>query len=85
MIENNLHSYVQLSKIESIPSLVSLNIEKNDVIFTNVFRSFIVYRFPHLVEICEEKVSEEDRTRAKLQFQNFDRILCKSSILVWAI
>ena len=55
------------------------------LIFTNVFRSFIVYRFPHLVEICEEKVSEEDRTRAKLQFQNFDRILCKSSILVWAI
>ena len=85
LIENNLHSYVQLSKIESISSLVSLNIEKNDVVFTNVFRSFIVYRFPHLVEICEEKVSEEDRTRAKLQFQNFDRILCKSSILVWDI
>ena len=84
-VENNLHSYVQLSKIEFISSLVSLSIEKNDVIFTNVFRSFIVYRFPHLNEICGEKVSDEDKTKAKLQFQNFDKILCTSSILVWAI
>jgi leucine-rich repeat-containing protein 49 len=82
LIENNLHSYIQLSKIESIPSLISLNIEKNDVIFTNVFRSFVVYRFPHLTEICDEKVTDEDRTRAKQQFQNFDRILCNPSILV---
>lgn len=83
--DNNLHSCVQLSKLESLPGVLYLNIEKNDVIFTVMYRSFIVYRFPGIVEINNEKVNEEDKAKAKQQFQNFDRILCTPNILVVVI
>lgn len=83
--DNNLHSFIQLSKLESLPNLVSLLIENNDVIHTVMCRSFIVYRFPNLNEINNIKVNENDKTKAKQQFQNFDKILCSSSLLVLCI
>ena len=81
-IENNLHSYIQLSKLESLVGLNSINIEKNDILETVLYRSFIVYRFPNVSEINGEKVDEIDKAKAKQQFQSFDKILCTPSILV---
>ena len=81
-IENNLHSYIQLSKLESLVGLNSINIEKNDILFTVMYRSFIVYRFPNVSEINGKKVDETDKAKAKQQFQSFDKILCMPSILV---
>lgn len=83
--DNNLNSFIQLSKLESINGLNSIAIENNDVNFTDLFRSFIVYRFTSVVEINQKKVDENDKSWARQHFQNFDRILCAGSILVWAI
>ena len=83
--ENNLHSFIQLSKLENLTNLTSLLIEKNDVNFTALCRSFIVYRFPNLLDINESKVNDTDKTKAKQEFQNFDKILCTPNILVFFI
>ena len=80
--DNNLHSFIQLSKLESLGNLVSLAIENNDVLHTVLCRSFIVYRFPSLGEINNIKVNETDKTKARQQFQNFDKILCAPNLLV---
>lgn len=82
LAENNLHSYIQLSKLESLTGLNSIVIEKNDIIRTVLFRNFIVYRFPNVSEINEEKVTDSDKMKAKQEFQSFDKILCMPSILV---
>jgi leucine-rich repeat-containing protein 49 len=80
--DNNLHSFIKLSKLESLSTLSSLVIENNDVINTVLCRSYIVYRFPNLTEINNIKVTETDKTKARQQFQNFDRILSAPSLLV---
>ncbi|OMJ83644.1 hypothetical protein SteCoe_15370 [Stentor coeruleus] len=79
--DNNLHSFIQLSKLETLPNLTSLAIENNDVTHTILCRSFIVYRFPNLTEINNIKVNETDKTKARQQFQNFDKILCAPNLL----
>ncbi|OMJ83705.1 hypothetical protein SteCoe_14384 [Stentor coeruleus] len=79
--DNNLHSFIQLSKLETLSNLISLVIENNDVIHTILCRSFIVYRFPSLTEINNIKVNETDKTKARQQFQNFDKILCAPNLL----
>lgn len=83
--DNNLHSFIQLSKLEPLPNLVTLLIENNDVIHTVLCRSFIVYRFPNLTEINNVKVNESDKTKARQQFQNFDKILCANNLFVFFI
>jgi leucine-rich repeat-containing protein 49 len=83
--DNNLHSFIQLSKLESLAGLQSIKIDNNDVVYTVLFRSFIVYRFPNLTEINAVKVNDADKTKARQQFQNFDRILCTGNILVFDI
>ena len=80
--DNNLHSFIQLSKFECLPSLTSLVIENNDVNHTVLCRSFIVYRFPSLTEVNNIKVTENDKTKAREQFHLFDKILCSPSLLV---
>jgi leucine-rich repeat-containing protein 49 len=77
---NNLHSFMHLSKLECITSLTALNIENNDVINTVLYRSFIVYRFPNIVLINGAEVTAVDKTKAKAQFQNFDKILLTPSL-----
>jgi leucine-rich repeat-containing protein 49 len=80
--DSNLNSFIQLSKLETLSGLTSINIENNDAIHTVLCRSFIVYRFPGLTEINNIKVNETDKTKARQQFQNFDRILCAPNLLV---
>jgi len=72
---NFLHSFVQIAKLESLPHLTSLTIENNDIIKTAMCRSFIVYRFPHVVIINNEAVNEMDRQKSRKLFQYFDRVL----------
>lgn len=80
--DNNLHSWIHLSKFEMVSGLQSFNIENNDIVKTELFRCFIVYRFPGISEINTRNVDDEDRIKAKQQFQNFDKILCMSSFFV---
>lgn len=74
-IHNNIHSFVQISKLEAITTLKSLNITENDVYKTMLCRCFIVYRFPFVTEINGKPVTDEEKTEARTQFQNFDKIL----------
>ena len=78
----NLHSFIQLSKLECLPNLNSLVIENNDINHTVLCRSFIVYRFPILTELNNIKVTENDKTKAREEFHLFDKILCSHSLLV---
>ena len=75
---NNLTSFVQLSKFESLNMLKTINVYNNDVSQTVLLRSYIVYRFPNITTINDSPVNEEDRSHARQQFQNFDKTLCKS-------
>ena len=74
-MDNNIHSFVQISKLEAITTLRSLSIVRNDVHSTSLWRWFIVYRFPGVTEINGMPVTEEEKLEAKTQFQNFDKIL----------
>jgi leucine-rich repeat-containing protein 49 len=74
-MDNNIHSFVQISKLEAINSLRSLSITNNDVHLTCLCRCFIVYRFPFVTEINNKFVNDEEKTEARTQFQNFDKIL----------
>ena len=80
--DNNLHSFILLSKLEGLPNLASINIENNDVNSSVLFRSFIVYRFPSITEINNIKVNENDKSEARQQFQFFDKILCAPNLMV---
>ena len=66
--DNNLHSFIQLSKLEQIQSLQSISIQNNDICGSCLFRLFIVYRFPNVTLINETAVSEEDKVKARKQF-----------------
>ena len=59
---------------------MSLSIEKNEVSDTVLLRTFIVYRFPNVVEINDKAVSDSDKQRARQQFQHFDKILSTPTI-----
>ena len=48
-----------------LQTLTSLTIENNDVANTVLCRTFIVYRFPHVVEINGIAVSDNDRLKAR--------------------
>jgi len=38
-------------------------------------KEFIIYRFPSIIQINKEDVKESDRAKAKVLFQNFDKVL----------
>ena len=59
---------------------MSLSIEKNEVSDTVLLRTFIVYRFPNVVEINDKPVTDADKQRARQQFQHFDKILSTPTI-----
>jgi leucine-rich repeat-containing protein 49 len=80
--DNNFNSFIQFSKFEALTGLKSIQVENNESNFCVLFRSFAVYRFIGIEEINSEKVDENDKTRARECFQNFDRILCGKNILV---
>lgn len=73
--DNNIHSFVQISKLEAINTLKSITITNNDVFNTSLCRCFVVYRFPFVTEINGRPVTDDEKTEARTQFQNFDKIL----------
>lgn len=81
--ENNLYSFIQLSKLECLPSVNSITVENNDVSQTVLCRSFIVYRFPNVTMINASEVTDADRSKARQQFQHFDKILCSPNLMVF--
>ena len=67
--DNNIHSFIQISKLEYLPHLASLSIHNNDIANNSVIlRSFIVYRFPSILEINGRPTTDRDRLRARQQF-----------------
>lgn len=78
--DNNIHSFIQISKLEILTSLTSLTVENNEVANTTLVRTFIVYRFPNVSEINGTPVSDSDRLKARQQFQHFDKILSTPNI-----
>lgn len=78
--DNNIYSFIQISKLEALTTLMSLSIEKNEVSDTILLRTFIVYRFPNVIEINERPVTDSDKQRARQQFQHFDKILSTPTI-----
>jgi hypothetical protein len=78
--DNNIHSFIQISKLEVLSTLNSLTIENNEVSNTVLVRTFIVYRFPNVTEINASQVSDSDRLKARQQFQHFDKILSTPNI-----
>ena len=73
-------SFIQISKLEALQSLTSLSIEGNEVADTALLRTFIVYRFPNVTEINSEMVTDQDKQKARQQFQHFDKILSTPTI-----
>ena len=59
--DNNIYSFIQISKLEALPSLTSLSIEGNEVADSVLLRTFIVYRFPNVTEITGESVTDADK------------------------
>lgn len=78
--DNNIYSFIQISKLEALQTLTSLSIESNEVSDTVLLRTFIVYRFPNVTEINGESVSDSDKHKARQQFQHFDKILSTPTI-----
>lgn len=79
-MDNNIYSFIQISKLEALTTLTSLNIEKNEVSQTCMMRTFIVYRFPNVTNINDKTVTDADKQRARQQFQHFDKILSTPTI-----
>ena len=46
--DNNIYSFIQISKLEQIPTLRSIQILNNDVSKCVLCRCYIVYRFPNV-------------------------------------
>jgi len=63
--DNNIHSFIQISKLEVLTSLTCLTIENNEVSNTILVRTFIVYRFPNVTEINGVAVTDSDRLKAR--------------------
>lgn len=78
--DNNIYSFIQISKLEALTTLNSLSIENNEVSNTVLLRTFIVYRFPNVIEINEKPVTDTDKQKARNQFQHFDKILSTPTI-----
>lgn len=78
--DNNIHSFIQISKLEVLTTLNSMKIENNEVSDTTLLRTFTVYRFPNVIEINDSPVTDSDRMKARQQFQHFDKILSTPNI-----
>ena len=64
-LDNNIHSFIQISKLEILNTLTSITIENNEVSETVLVRTFIVYRFPNVNEINGHAVTDSDRLKAR--------------------
>lgn len=64
-MDNNIYSFIQISKLEPLTNLTAISIEKNEVSQTCMMRTFIVYRFPNVTLINEKIVTDTDKQRAR--------------------
>ncbi len=55
---NNLNSFILLSKLEQIPSLRHLIIEENEILKCQMLKIFLVYRFQHLQKFNHQELSD---------------------------
>lgn len=78
---NFIHSFFQVSKLESLRNLNSLTISNNDITRIRLFRPFVLYRFNSLTTFCGTEIKEEERKKAGKFFQNFDKILIAPNII----
>lgn len=56
--DNNIYSFIQISKLEAIVTLNSLSILNNDVSKCILCWCYIVYWFPNVKKIDGKKVTE---------------------------
>lgn len=70
-------SLLQIAKLENLPFLKIIIIEPqgNPISNCTFLKEFIIYRFPSIIQINKEDVKESDRAKAKVLFQNFDKVL----------
>ncbi len=73
--DNYISSLLQLAKLEILPKLQYITIENSPLAKCSFLKEFIVYRFPLITKINGKDVKEQDKTKAKLLFHHFDRIL----------
>ena len=75
LINNNLSSFVLLSKLEPLGQVKKLTIKQNTICKLTTFEAFVAYRFQHLIELNGKGMTKELRAIAKEQFERFDRAL----------
>ena len=63
--DNNIYSFIQISKLEALTTLTCLSIDNNEVSNTVLLRTFIVYRFPNVSEINGQAVTDQDKHKAR--------------------
>jgi hypothetical protein len=61
---NNITSFLQVAKLESLSGLRKLVITSNDLSHTELLKLFVIYRFPRLTEFNREEVTEFDKYSA---------------------
>ena len=52
-----------------------LNIKENPINECSFLKDFIIYRFPQITQWNGKDLRESDRVKAKIEFQNFDKVL----------
>jgi len=75
LMNNNIQTFLQIAKLEALPSLQSLTIRENPVASCELLKEFVIYRFPDLLEFNESSVDEPQRVTAKNKFKEFDNVL----------
>eukprot|EP00826_Nyctotherus_ovalis_P065256 TRINITY_DN9587_c0_g1_i13.p1 TRINITY_DN9587_c0_g1~~TRINITY_DN9587_c0_g1_i13.p1 ORF type:complete len:237 (-),score=40.38 TRINITY_DN9587_c0_g1_i13:150-860(-) len=72
---NYMNSFLQLSRLEKLPSIAELAIEHNAIAKASFLKFFILYRFSNVVAINSEPVKEIDRCLSRSLFLHFDHML----------
>jgi leucine-rich repeat-containing protein 49 len=55
--------------------IITIEPSGNPISHCTFLKEFIIYRFPAIIQINREDVKESDRAKAKVLFQNFDKVL----------
>jgi len=80
LINNNLNSFVLLSKLEGLDKIKKLTILENPICNLVTLNAFISYRFQHVTEMNGKILGENDRKIAKQVFERFDKSLATATL-----
>ena len=72
---NNIHSFYQLTKLESFDKIEKLSIIDNEICNGCLFKHFIVYRLNTLKSFNNQILNGQDRNLSKKIFQFFDILI----------